>query len=179
VRAIQQTKTENNKALYPGVHPSKLSTYGKFRYMHLDTPYNHHNMFLGQLVHWKSISAIRLSVTAIFLFLECQLQPPACSVIMIMSRSSQKESKSTVPTPAVPRGCYLARTSQTPPRYAAYGPVPPFVPAIATTNSIIAGKTLLLSVPLNCDSRFTPQAHRDVHACRYLPDYFLQKLKCR
>ena len=32
VRAIQKTKTENNKALYPGAHPSKLSTFGGFRY---------------------------------------------------------------------------------------------------------------------------------------------------
>ena len=32
MRAIQKTKTENTKALYPGAHPSKLSTYGKFRY---------------------------------------------------------------------------------------------------------------------------------------------------
>jgi hypothetical protein len=46
------------------------------------------------------------------------------------------------------------------------------------THSTIAGKRLLLSVPLNCDSRFTP-AHRDVYASGYLPNYFLQKVKCR
>jgi hypothetical protein len=39
VRAIQKTKTENNKALYPGVHPSKLSTFGgfRFRYRYMST----------------------------------------------------------------------------------------------------------------------------------------------
>ena len=35
MRAIQKTKTENNKALYPGVHRSKLSTFGGFRYMYI------------------------------------------------------------------------------------------------------------------------------------------------
>ena len=36
MRAIQKTKTENNKALYPGAHRSKLGTYGKFRYVYRD-----------------------------------------------------------------------------------------------------------------------------------------------